>query len=214
MPPTEHHSKLALADDLVMIPLALVSVGILIYEFSATLTPAQYSLLDTIDVTIACIFLAEFCVKFVLAPSKLKYLKSDWWYLLAAIPVTTPVTQALRILRLFRLVRLYRVVTGAKDFFATSGILYVGIIFVMLLLAGSAAFYVFELGHNPAVHNFGDSIWWALTTVTTVGYGDIYPMTTAGRIVAGILMIGGIGVQGAFIALLAAYITKGKATAA
>ena len=163
---------LSRADDLVMIPLALVSVALLAWEFTANLSPQQELLLGRIDLGIALLFLFEFCVKFILANDKGDYFRHNWWYLLASIPITTPATQALRALRLLRLIRLLRVTSGAKEFFESTGIIYVATVFGVLLIAGAAAFELFEFGTNSNVHGFGDALWWALTTITTVGYGD------------------------------------------
>ena len=60
-------------------------------------------------------------------------------------------------------------------------------------LASAAAFTVAEdVGIHPRVHSFFDALWWSLSTITTVGYGDIYPVTTAGRVIGGFTMIVGI----------------------
>ena len=61
------------------------------------------------------------------------------------------------------------------------------------LLGGSLGFFYVEQGVNPHMDTYADSLWWALVTVTTIGYGDIYPVTNAGRLVASMMMIVGIG---------------------
>ena len=77
--------------------------------------------------------------------------------------------------------------------------------FVTLL--GLAAFWIvyFERGKNPAFQDYGDGLWWALVTVTTIGYGDFYPVTTAGRIVASILILFGVGLFGPFSGLITSW---------
>jgi voltage-gated potassium channel len=169
-------------------------------------------------VTIAFIFLAEFAIKFFLADSKGKFFKSNWWYLLASIPITTPATQALRLLRLLRLVRLLRLNVGAKEiaeylkrFIKQTHLVYVFIIWGAIIFTATVAFFVLEHATNPNVHTLFDSFWWAMATVTTIGYGDIYPITTGGRIVAMFLMITGIGTSGIFTALVASFLIKQKA---
>ncbi|HTJ57171.1 MAG TPA: NAD-binding protein [Devosiaceae bacterium] len=81
-------------------------------------------------------------------------------------------------------------------------------IVVVILFAGAAGFYFLETGANPNVHNFGDGIWWALVTMTTVGYGDIYPVTPVGRFIGAALMITGIGTLGISTATIAAYLVR------
>lgn len=77
-----------------------------------------------------------------------------------------------------------------------------------LLSAGSLAFHYFEHGTNPNVHSIWDSFWWGIVTMTTVGYGDIYPVTTGGRIVAILLMFVGIGTLGVYTAAIASHVVK------
>ena len=72
------------------------------------------------------------------------------------------------------------------------------LIFFVLLFG-----YIFYLTEDD-VNTFGDGIWWALVTITTVGYGDITPLTTEGRIVAGILMFLGLGLIATITAVISA----------
>jgi voltage-gated potassium channel len=74
-----------------------------------------------------------------------------------------------------------------------------------VIIAGALGFHYFEFGKNANVKTFFDSVWWAIVTTTTIGYGDIYPVTTGGRIVAIILIFTGISALGAFIAAVDAY---------
>lgn len=77
-----------------------------------------------------------------------------------------------------------------------------------ITLAAALGFYRFESGVNPNVKSFWDSLWWAIVTMTTIGYGDIYPVTTGGRVVAILLMFAGIGTLGIVTAAIAAYFVK------
>ena len=75
----------------------------------------------------------------------------------------------------------------------------------LLLLVGAAiAFQAVENGHHPEPISLWDGLWWATETVTTVGYGDIYPVTDAGRVIAIVVMLSGIG----FVALLTGSIAQ------
>ncbi len=90
------------------------------------------------------------------------------------------------------------------------------LIFVLLgnlcLAAGATLFYQYEMGVNPNVHNLFDVIWWGLTTVTTVGYGDIIPVTVMGRVAGIFLMLTGlllfIGFSALFVSIFFSYIEK------
>jgi len=75
----------------------------------------------------------------------------------------------------------------------------------MAISGGAIGLYLVE-GNVPEskVTNLGDAFWWTIVTVTTVGYGDIYPVTVEGKIIASILMIIGIGILGVLISTLGA----------
>ncbi len=72
---------------------------------------------------------------------------------------------------------------------------------------GAALFYHIELGVNPNLHGFFDAFWWAMTTVTTVGFGDIVPVTAMGRVVAMGLMVIGIAFFVGFVTILVTVVT-------
>jgi voltage-gated potassium channel len=74
------------------------------------------------------------------------------------------------------------------------------------VLVGAALELGFEQHAGGAnIHNYGDALWWAIVTVTSVGYGDRYPVTAAGRGVAVVLMLTGIGLVGVLSATIASY---------
>jgi voltage-gated potassium channel len=83
-----------------------------------------------------------------------------------------------------------------------------------IVLVGAALEFVFE-EHAPGanIHNYGDALWWAIVTVTTVGYGDKYPVSAAGRGVAVVLMFTGIGLVGVLSATVASYFVGQRAEA-
>ncbi len=208
-------SALFIVDDVIMIVLALVSVFLFVLDIAGQTTLRQAQLIDRVDVAIAIIFLLEFVIKLYFADNKSDFFKRNWWYLLASIPVSTPATQALRALRLLRLVRLMRLITGTHAilgyihrFFKQTHILYVLILFVSVVGICATMFDFFEFGINQNVHGFFDSIWWAMTTVSTVGYGDIFPVTIGGRITAMVTMILGVGMTGTFTALIASFLVR------
>jgi voltage-gated potassium channel len=83
-------------------------------------------------------------------------------------------------------------------------------IFCLVLFYASLIFYSVEKGINPNVHNFFDAVWWAFISVTSVGYGDIYPVTTTGRIVAILLIIFGMSIFSIITAKIASHYMKEK----
>ena len=74
-----------------------------------------------------------------------------------------------------------------------------GVLIICIISFG----YIFYLA-EPQIKTFGDGIWWALVTITTVGYGDITPLTTLGRLVAGTLMFVGLGLIATVTAIVSA----------
>lgn len=105
--------------------------------------------------------------------------------------------QAARVFRLLRLLRLLRLGVLVRRFLSTEGIRDAAVLAAMTVLGGGAAYAAVEKSQNLSAW---DGVWWAIVTVTTVGYGDTFPQTDAGRIIAIMVMFVGIG----FIAVLTA----------
>jgi len=86
---------------------------------------------------------------------------------------------------------------------------YTGGTAALLALCAALGVLSAERGHDGAnINSFGDSIWWAITTMTTVGYGDRYPVTGLGRAIAAMLMVGGIALLGVVTATLASWLIE------
>lgn len=119
----------------------------------------------------------------------------------------------MRALRLVRLVRLGRAVViaaevlcRAKSVLTHRGLHFVLLAVVLLIFVSAALEKSYEATAKASnIHNYADSLWWAVVTVTTVGYGDKFPVTAAGRGVAVVLMLTGIGLVGVITATLASY---------
>jgi len=136
--------------------------------------------------------------------------------------VAVPVLRPLRLARLFRLVRLGRVVIvlgdglrRAKTLFTYHGLHFVFLTVAAIIFAGAGLETVLEKHSvgSHAINSFGEALWWAVVTVTTVGYGDKVPMSGAGKIVATVLMFTGIGLVGALTATIASFFVQEQHTA-
>jgi voltage-gated potassium channel len=150
------------------------------------------------------IFVIDFVVRLTLADERLRYLVRHWYdVLVLALPLLRP-------LRLLRLIPLLSVL-NRRARVTLRGRVAVYIAGGASLLAFCAALAVLDAERsspNANITDFGDAIWWAVTTMTTVGYGDRFPVTDTGRLVAFGLMMGGIALLGTVTATLASWLVE------
>jgi voltage-gated potassium channel len=141
--------------------------------------------------TVWGVFLVTFLVALVRSPHRWQTIK-DNPVLPLIVVLTTPFAPAgLQMFRLLRLGALIGAAHHARRLFSLEGLRYAGLILLVVVVGGGVIFSAVE---RSAQHlSIEDGIWWAIVTVTTVGYGDIVPHTDAGRGVAVIVMITGIG---------------------
>ena len=175
--------------------------------------PTARATLGPIDLGIWAAFLAEYLARLFVAPNRVAFiLHNPLDLLLVVIPVLRPL-RLVRSVTLIRAVRLTRIGAGTGSVVRQSRLRLASR--AALLAAGSAtimilAASVMELdAERGAVHanitTFGDALWWAVSTITTVGYGDHYPVTAAGHAIAIVLMIVGVGMFGVVAASASAW---------
>ena len=153
------------------------------------------------------IFAVDILVRLVLADQRGRYLVRHWYdVLVLALPLLRP-------LRLLRLIPLLSVLNRRITIRLRGrvGIYVAGGASLLAFCAGLAVLDVERSSPDANISDFGDAIWWAVTTMTTVGYGDHYPVTPAGRLVAFGLMVGGIALLGTVTATLASWIVEAVA---
>ena len=140
------------------------------------------------------------------------YLASNRWHwfvqhLLDFAIVALPLVRPLRLLRLLVLIEVLQKASGN----AFRGRIVVFTVSGVLLLIYTASLAVFDKERylpGATINSFGKALWWSITTVTTVGYGDVYPVTNTGRVIAVLLMVGGISLVGVVTATLASWIIE------
>jgi len=166
------------------------------------------SLLTTVDNFVCFIFLADFFYR-ISQKDRLNYLKWGWIDFVSSIPNL----EVLRWGRFVRMVRLFRILRGVrsvkvliKHLFANraKGTFYtVTMVSFLLVVSSSIAILHVEVRPDSNIQNPADALWWAFVTITTVGYGDHFPITLEGRFLAALLMTAGVGLFGTFTAYVA-----------
>lgn len=189
--------------------LSIYVLGALVIGTTFKLPEETSRLLNYIDIVICIFFLIEFCIRFHLAENKLKFMRWGWIDLISSIPMIN----ALRFGRLFRLIRLLRILRAfrsTKQFIsyvfkdkAQGSFTSATIFAILLIIFSSIAILQVETAPTSNIQTAEDAIWWAFVTITTVGYGDYYPVTTEGRFIALFLMTAGVGLFGTFTAYIA-----------
>ena len=179
------------------------------------LTVVQTRGVDTIWVTAAdwliwAAFLVEYCVMVTMMRDRWAYTRRNWLSVsviilsFPALPHLLALVRLTRLVRLLRLIRVLMVTTRAiqamRVSLAGQGLLYVATLTTILTLAGGGLLAVLELEGD-----FWTGVWWAVVTVTTVGYGDIAPATLGGRLLAVLLMLCGLGLLATLAASISSY---------
>src|SRR5690349_21066635 len=187
-------------------PLTALSVLFIAVYAWPILDPAMHPLwrhlCAVVDLAIWALFCIEYLIRLSLARHKRRFVRSHWFDLaVLVLPVLRPL-RALRMLNALRVINRHAVAW-------TRGRLAVYVIaatILIVLMAGLAVLDA-ERGHpGSTIHTYPEALWWAVCTITTVGYGDLYPETAEGRLVALALMIGGLGLIGFTTGSLASWI--------
>jgi voltage-gated potassium channel len=188
--------------ELFALALSISAQVLLAVTMTAPLDSESRRITEVADLVLCGFFFIDFLVTFVRAPNRWRYVYTwGWLDLLASIPAV----DALRFGRIGRIVRILRVLRVIK-----AGRLLVvaltaqrrttagwGALFIALLMVFGASLAILEFERVEGnIKTAEDALWWAMTTVTTVGYGDRYPVTTEGRLVAVALMSVGVGLFG------------------
>jgi voltage-gated potassium channel len=192
--------------------LCLLALGGLAVRGLVDLAPEVRSLLDYVDNGVCVLFFADFLVCLVRAPDRWRYfITTGWLDLVSSVPAID-IARWGRAARMLRIVRVLRALRASKvmaklilDRRAESTFLAASLMALLLIVASSSSVLHFESEAGGNIRTAEDALWWAFTTITTVGYGDRYPVTSEGRVVAVILMCAGFGLFGVFSGFLASW---------
>jgi voltage-gated potassium channel len=166
--------------------------------------------LTVIETILWIVFVVDYLVRFLLAPKRWRFF---WTHIPELVVISVPALRPLRSLQVLRLLRLGGVGTVANRLARRSlqghAVLLVSAITLILVLTMAGIALIFERGSPHAtITSYPEALWWALSTVTTVGYGDIYPVTSGGRLAGLLLMLAGIALAGIITAAVAAWFVQ------
>jgi voltage-gated potassium channel len=192
---------------LVLSVLAIVVLGI---ETIFKLDQSTMQILSIADTAVCIIFFIDFLIQLFRAENKTKYFFTwGWLDLISSIPML----EFLRWGRAVRIIRIFRVIRGLKsaklitkailEKRSQSTMLAIFLVSFVLIAVTSISVLHFESAADGNIKTAEDAVWWAVASITTVGYGDKYPITTEGRILASILMTAGVGLFGTISGLVA-----------
>jgi voltage-gated potassium channel len=193
--------------ELFIAAVSILSVFNMLLIYTPGVDPDAINVVYIINVVLTLLFIYDFSLRLATAPSRPFYFLRDygWADLLACIP-------QFRIFRMFRIYKAYRLVKKygvqyIKTFLSTNraaAALYILVLMVILILEAGSFMVLQAESHSPSANilTAGDAIWWAYVTITTVGYGDRYPVTTMGRIVGILVMTTGVAVFATFAGLI------------
>ncbi len=215
------HPRVGRSVALAIYALIVASAIIIALETMPDLSPAVNRFLVTAEIVILGIFLVEYILRLTCSEHPMRYAFSFWGIVdfIAIIPAVLflfpdlATVRALRLLRVLRLLKLFkanraldriaRAIDRAK---AEFGIFF--FIACVALYLAAVGIYHFENEAQPdGFSSIPESLWWAIATLTTVGYGDVYPITTGGRFFTGMVLLVGIGIVAVPAGLITAALT-------
>ena len=203
-------NETATAFQIFMIILSVYVLSVLFVDGMYDLSPEMEGLINQLDFIVCIIFMGDFFYRFHRAPSKLKFLRWGWIDFISSIPMLSVFRggNVIRIVRIFRILRAFRSVKILLKYLlknrTQNTLVSVGAISCMIAMGGSMAILRLEQAIPTGnIKTPSDALWWSIVTITTVGYGDRYPVSDGGRVVAAILMIVGVALFGTFTGFVA-----------
>lgn len=200
----ERVARVERVTDPVMLVLSVVYVVAFVIGYLPEIDPLLRDDALLAENAIVVIFALELGVRVAAAERRLAYLKACWLdVVIILLPFLRPLRPFVALLRVIPMVS--RGVRGLQHVLGRYQGAYVLVLGAVTILLGTGLVLIFERDSGGSIESFGDALWWAMTTITTVGYGDTYPVTPGGRSVAVVLMAVGIAVFGVLTAGIAAY---------
>jgi voltage-gated potassium channel len=198
---------------MVVLVLSVVVLGALFADTAFKLPLQISNILQIVDTLVCVLLLSDFGVRFYRAKSKLDFMKWGWIDLIASIP-NIPILRIGRLVRILRVIRLLRAIRATHKITSIilqdkikTGFASVILSSFLLVMFASIGILICEQPEPTAnIKTAEDAVWWSVATITTVGYGDKYPVTAEGRVLAMMLMVCGAGMFGLVSGLVASSI--------
>lgn len=214
-----------------LLVLAIGSIPLLLVEVQQSdLSAADQTFLYLVNVFVLVAFAVDYIVELALASDRRAYIRHEWTSALIVVAQVFALLPSLEVFGFLRFARAIRPLVVIARVLAIGGAAMqdgrgilrrhaarfaLGLAAFTWVASASAFTLAEDVGEHGRVHSVGDALWWSLTTMTTVGYGDIYPVTFAGRVVGGITMLVGISTFAVVTAKVAEFLVRsGQADAA
>lgn len=195
-----------------MLVLSVLAVVALALTAFVDLTPETRAILDYADTVLCALFFIDFLITLARSRDRGRYMYTwGWLDLVSSIPSVNSLrwARAVRIARILRVLRGIRAARTLTAFVlhrrAQNTFLAALLVSILLIVLSSATVLQFEPSDGANIKNPEDALWWAVVTITTVGYGDRYPVSSEGRLMAAILMTAGVGLFGTFSGFVASW---------
>ena len=208
-------------------PLLLLAVGslplLLLEVVSDRLTNTDQNFITAINVLVFIAFAVDYLVELSVTKSRATYVRTQWASLIIVVSQFLALLPALGFLGILRGARALRIVgtlsrvigigaaskeQGRKFFKEKAASVAFGMAGFTLITSAVAFTIAEDVGDGRRINSFFDALWWSAATITTVGYGDIYPVTAAGRIIAVFTMIVGVSTLAVVTARIAQFLLK------
>jgi voltage-gated potassium channel len=209
----EAYDRFCKETDMPMMVISVAWLPVLIIPLVANLSRGANETITAIDYAIWALFVVEYFVRLYLVPRRWDFVKH---HIVDLVVIAVPPLRPLRFLRLLRLLRLVKVAAiviealrRMRAILSHKSFHFVILTAAVLVFAIAALVLGFER-HAPhsTIHDYPDALWWAMSTVTTVGYGDKVPVTATARGLAVVLMLVGIGLVGVLTATIASFFVE------
>ena len=209
-------------------PLTIIAVGSLpilfLHFISDQLSSSDKTFVLIVDLIVLISFLIDYLVELFLSTSKMKYVKTEWLSAIVTIAQVIALLPALGLVGIFRAARGFRVVITLARIFGIgastmrkdrgrllrekAASLAFGLAGFTWITSAVAFTMAEDVGEEGRVSSFFDALWWSASTITTVGYGDIYPITATGRVIAVFTMLVGVSALAVVTAQIAKFLIR------